>query len=270
MMGMEEDTNSLREAFRRQPDETNFLVKFGLGGPCVIWVAGNVAGLFWPTLGATTVMLLMTLVYGLVLAVLSARTAHSGATRRYAEAALGRRTSALPRFGGPRSLHDVQAQPPEKAAPAPPPPPPPAVRATPFHEKYFMLRLREEVQNARRDHRGMTVVALDVTMPGLQATPEIVSRVCSDIAELASNQHKTISQPFHVAESEFVFSLPYCEAGESKAFVSKVVQGLGDYWCHFGIARYPDDATDADSLVAKAREACEASRQGKQRSAAVA
>jgi len=270
MMGMEEETNSLREAFRRHPEQTNFLVKFGLGGPCVIWVAGNLAGLFWPLLGSTTLMLLMTLVYGLVLAVLSARTAHAGATRRYAETSLGRRTNTLPRFGGPRSLHVVPSHPAEKPAPPPPPPPPEIVFASPFHEKYFMLRLQEEVQNARRDHRGMAVLALDVSMPGVQTTPEVLARVWSDIAELASNQRKTISQPLQVAESEFVFSLPFCEAAEAKAFVSKVVQGLGDYWCHFGLAHYPEEATDAASLVTKARDACETSRQGKQRSAVVA
>jgi hypothetical protein len=45
--------------------------------------------------------------------------------------------------------------------------------------------------------------------------------------------------------------------------VSKVVQALGNYWCHFGVAVYPNDATSANSLIERAREKCEESRQDK-------
>jgi hypothetical protein len=45
--------------------------------------------------------------------------------------------------------------------------------------------------------------------------------------------------------------------------VSKVVQALGNYWCHFGTAVYPADGTSAESLVRFVRQAVEESREGK-------
>jgi hypothetical protein len=61
-------------------------------------------------------------------------------------------------------------------------------------------------------------------------------------------------------------SLPHMPASEAKPFVSNLVQSLGNYWCHFGTANYPVDATSAESLVKASRDAVEESRQGKNRS----
>jgi hypothetical protein len=106
----------------------------------------------------------------------------------------------------------------------------------------------------------MTVVALDVTVPGREMTFAHLDKVAFELAHMAAGQAQMISQPLSVGPTEFVFSLPHTNLKEAKSFVSKVVQGLGDYWCHFGIAAYPTDATDAEALFNQARQLCEDSR----------
>ena len=88
-------------------------------------------------------------------------------------------------------------------------------------------------------------------------------QVAKEMAEIASNHHKTISHTLSVSEYEYVMILPGMAAGDAKPFVSTLVQSLGDYWCHFGTAFYPQDGTSADDLVGFARDAVDESRQGK-------
>jgi len=74
-------------------------------------------------------------------------------------------------------------------------------------------------------------------------------------------------------ETEFLFCLPQTDSKGVKTFTSQLVTALGRYWCHFGVATYPEDGTDAETLFNRAREACELSRQdgaGTPRSEAIA
>jgi hypothetical protein len=93
--------------------------------------------------------------------------------------------------------------------------------------------------------------------------PEVAERIANEFATLASGQHKTISHTLSVSEAEYVMSLPQTDAVEAKAFVSKVVQALGNYWCHFGVAVYPVDGTTAEALIRHARDAVDESRKGR-------
>jgi hypothetical protein len=70
-----------------------------------------------------------------------------------------------------------------------------------------------------------------------------------------------MSLPLALGDAEFVFSLPHTGLEDTKQFVREVLRALGEYWCYFGIATFPDHATTAQALVEKAREACEASLQ---------
>ena len=131
-----------------------------------------------------------------------------------------------------------------------------------FNQAYFLMRLQEHVKDARRDGREMCVVSVDITMPGQNVTPEVADRIASEMARIASKQHRVIGQPLALSDSEYIFSMPTTGPNDAKVFVSEVIQALGDYWCHFGIAAFPRTATDAEGLVARAREACDESRQG--------
>jgi hypothetical protein len=134
-----------------------------------------------------------------------------------------------------------------------------------FSQSYFMLRLQEQVKDARRAGYEMCVAAVHVTLPGMETSPEFAEAVAYDIARIAAEQSRIMSPPLVLGGCEYVFSLPHTDLKDTKEFVREVVRALGEYWCHFGIAGFPDHATDAQALVERAREACETSLQSGKR-----
>ena len=245
---MEEESFGIREAFRREPEQTSFLIKFGLGGAFVIAVYSAISGMFLNALMAQPITLILSLVYGFVLVIATARLVSGAVGRRFVESALSGRTPLRPgerqQAGATQNATAVREQ-------------------ASFNHAYFMLRLQEEVANARRDGKEMSVVAIEATAPGMPMTPDLAEHIAVEFARLTSNQAKIISHTLSVSESEYVMSLPHTTGTDAKAFVSTVVQALGNYWCHFGVAVYPADGTTAESLVRYARQAVEESRSGK-------
>jgi hypothetical protein len=128
------------------------------------------------------------------------------------------------------------------------------------------------VLRSRREGHELSVIALELNVPGQEISPAVVEQVSFEVAHLASSQAKSISQSLAVGPNEFVFCLPGFDHAASRDFMRKVVQGLGSYWCHFGMAVYPENATDAESLFNFARQQCEQSRhdQGHSQAPAVA
>jgi hypothetical protein len=248
---MEEESFGIREAFRREPEQTSFLIKFGLGGAFVIAVYSAIAGMFLNALLAQPVTLLLSLAYGGVLVITTARLISGAVGRRYVESAL---TSRMPHGMADRAHHESAPQSPAAM---------PVREQASFSREFYMLRLQEEVANARRDGREMSVASIEATAPGMPMNADLADRIAKEFANLASGQSKIISHTLSVSDSEYVMSLPMTDGTEAKAFVSKVVQALGNYWCHFGIAVYPSDGTTAESLMRHARQAVEESREGR-------
>jgi len=244
---MEEETFGIREAFKREPEQTNFLVKLALGGGLVVAVFGVLAAVLLGSIMVLPVVLVLSLIYSAAVAMTTARLVFSGVSRRHMESAMHSRTPG-----------QVQASATASVAPV-------AEQAF-INQAYFMLRLQEEVASARRDGREMTVLAIEATKPGMENSPELAEKIAKDLAEIASNHHKTISHTMSVNECEYVMSMPDTSAAEAKLFVSNMVQSLGNYWCHFGTANYPVDGTSAEGLVRSAREAVDESRQGGRKS----
>jgi membrane protein implicated in regulation of membrane protease activity len=239
---MEEESFGIREAFKREPEQTNFLIKLVLGGAIVVSVFSVVAAVLVNSIVALPVTLVLALVYSAAVVLTTARLVFAGIGRRYMESALHSRTPA-------------QVQ--ETAAVMP------SSEQASFSQAYFMLRLQDEVASARRDGREMTVIAIEATTPGVEMNREAAEKVANEIAEIASNHNKTISHTLSMSESEYVMSLPNTTPAEAKPFLSNLVQSLGNYWCHFGTASYPKDGTTADGLIRFARESVEESRGGK-------
>lgn len=265
---MEDESFGVREAFKREPELTGYLIKLVLGGALVVSAFSVLAAVLVQALLVFPVVLAMSLIYSVAVLLTTARVVFAGASRRYMETALSSRT---PRHGAER----VKASEPEERAPErpraserqrAPEPPAPVVEQTSFSETYFMLRLQEEVASARRDGREMSLIAIDATVPGTAMNREAAERIAADMAKIAADHHKTISHTLCLSESEYVMSLPHTTAKEAKSFLSNLVQALGNYWCHFGVAVYPDDGTSAEGMVAHAREAVEESREGKSKS----
>jgi hypothetical protein len=248
--------DSILAVLKREPQRTQGILRFSLAAAGLIVVVDFAGSFLLPDLVVLPIMLFLILAYAGVLTYLIANLVRA-ADRWQMESAMQARRMVSP---VDRRTERSPATP--SAAPVAPPA---AVTQADFHRVYFLLRLNDEVQRARREGRDMSVVALDVTVPGRELTPALVEKVGFDLAHMAASQSKTISQPVGVGPTEFVFSLPQSEYATAKSFLSKVVQALGDYWCHYGIAVYPDDATDAESLYERARQQCEASRQDRAR-----
>jgi GGDEF domain-containing protein len=129
-----------------------------------------------------------------------------------------------------------------------------------FYRTRFLLRLQEDVLRARREGHEMTVIALDVNLPHGEATPEQLERLNFEIARLSVHHGQVLTSAHSVSDTEFVFGLADSDKRAAKAFLSKVVQAMGDYWCHYGIATYPEDGTDAQTLFDYALRNCDESR----------
>jgi GGDEF domain-containing protein len=243
---MQQDSFGIRDAFKRDPEGSGFLIKFGFGGALAIAVLGAVAALVLNPLLGAPVTLLVALLYGVALVLVTARVVATAVGRRFVESAMTLRSTLNAAAG--------------EAKPAPAAP---VREQASFNQSYFMLRLQEEVGNARRDGREMALVAIEATAPGVPMNPELANRIAQEFARIASDHHRTISNALSVSESEYVLSLPMTSAVEAKAFVSLVVQALGNYWCHFGLAVYPADGTSAEGLVKAARAAVQESREGR-------
>jgi GGDEF domain-containing protein len=242
---MEEDSFGIREAFKREPEQTSFLIKLVIGGALVVSVFSLVSSLLMASILVMPVALVLSLIYGTAVLLVAARLVFNAVSRRHMELGMAGRPSRISEEGSAFV---------------------PVVEQASFNHAYFMLRVAEEVANARRIGHEMTVVAIDATAPGVEMNPDLAERLAKEIAQIASNHHKTISYTLSVSESEYIMSLPNTPAAEAKTFVSHMVQSLGNYWCHFGTAVYPKDATTAEGMVRFARSAVEESHQGKERS----
>jgi hypothetical protein len=80
------------------------------------------------------------------------------------------------------------------------------------------------------------------------------------MAQMAANHASTMTMPSAIGPQEYAFLLPETDRAAARARVTPLLNPLGDYWCDFGIAVYPDDSTEAESLVHIARDQVESSR----------
>ena len=254
---MQEGKDGIIDILKREPEQADFLIKFGLAAPIVIVAWNWVASYLLSNLLIVPITLLLVFIYGGVLVYLISQLVHS-ANRWQVESAMQARrllTGNARLTGNTRYIDPTQ-----KASNEDSPPPLPQVN---FHQVAFFLSVQEEVLRARREGDAMSVFALDITPPGGDLSPETLDKISFEMAHLVTSQSKTVGYWLSVGPTEFVFSLPHANQAQAKDFVSKLVQALGDYWCHYGIAVYPRDATEAEALVRRARQQCEESRRDK-------
>jgi GGDEF domain-containing protein len=271
------DETGILAALRREPQQAVFLFKL-TAITAVALVAWDVlAPLALPVVAVKTAMVLLLLAYGAAMSYyvakimtasgdwaagsraavskLSPKGSRHKSTQPVDLEALRRRPEAQP--NAPESeMPAAETAPPSTAAPS---------EAAVFNESYFLMRLQEQVKDARRDGHEMSVAAIHVTLPGLEMTPELAEDVAYEMARLASGQARVMSPPLAMNDCEFIFSLPQADANEMRQFVRELVRAFGEYWCFFGIASFPQSATTAQDLVEKARAACETSLQSGKR-----
>jgi hypothetical protein len=261
-MTAEENTTGIFSLIRREPEKTNLILKVALAAPLAIMLWHWAGAFLLPVFAVAPVTVVFILVYGLVLAFLAGRLIHAADSwqvesalqaRRLLTSDSRRRINEPVAFAEPVPLALAVA---ESLAPPPAATPPPVY----FHQAYFLLRLQDELQKARRDGRPLSVVVLDVALPGHDN--DAAEKLAFEMAHIAASQSKTVSLCLQLDETQFVFSLPASDRKTAHDFLARIVQALGGYWCHCGLAVYPDDASDAETLFEEARADCEASRRG--------
>jgi hypothetical protein len=249
---MQERADNILAAFRREPEATKWMVRFGLAGPLVIVCADAIANALLSPIATGFFDLLLILTYGLVLAFMIVRIMNASERWGVESALAARKVSNRVQK---RSDADEEAE--LATRPATP-------VTSSFQEAHFLRRLQEEVSAARRDGSHISLIWLDISVPGAEPFPAQVEKMATDVAELLASQARTIGASLSLTMNEHVFTLPHHDKTQAHEFMRKLVLGLGKYWVHCGIAEYPAEAGDADKLYQRARALCEASRQGRE------
>ena len=246
---MQDRADNLFAAFRREPAATKWLLRFGVAGPIAIVLWDQLASLLVPTIAVGVVDLLLIMAYGSGLSIMIVRIMNAS-ERWGVESAL-----TAPKVADRVNKRaDDELEAPARGTSA----------TAGFQEAHFLRRLQEEVATARRTGSHVSLIWLDVSVPGVDPYPAQVEKMATDVAELLASQSKTIGSSISLTFNEYVFSLPNHTHAQAHEFMRKLVLGLGKYWCHCGIAEYPAEASDAEKLYARARALCEASREGRE------
>ena len=247
-------------SLRQDPQRAATLLKIGGAGPLIVgaWVVAGSLVLSSVIVALAAVGLVFA--YGAIVASIVSGIARHEASRQVASRRLGPASTHRQERGEPQVRLVVDDDEDEDAEPKQRPSARIVEESNSFHVTYFMNRLNEEVKTARRQGHQMSVVVLDVAIPGAEMTPAQSEAISQEVARIAAQHPQTISLQLSLGPSEFMFSMPHSDAKTTKEFVSQVIGALGRYWCHFGTASFPREATNAESLVDAAREACDTSR----------
>ena len=244
---MQERADNLFAAFKREPGATKWLLRFGMAGPIAIVLWDQLGGMVLSTLLVSVVDLLLIMAYGIGLSIMIVRIMSASERWGVQSALTARKVANRVHLRG-----DDEEQPATRAS-----------AGTGFQEAHFLRRLQEDIANARRDGSQVSLIWLDVSVPGADPYTAQLEKMATDVAELLASQSKTIGASLSLTMNEYVFSLPHHTKAQAHEFMRKLVLGLGKYWCHCGIAEYPKDASDAEKLYGRARALCEASREGR-------
>jgi hypothetical protein len=236
-----QENQSLVSALAREPNQIWKMLRVAMAGAIAIVLWDWLGGLFLPNVVVLGVLLVAVLAYAAGLTYLIARLVRDMDRWQIETARQASRLASTIR--GDVSLASPHPQ-------------------ASFYQAYFLARLDHEVREARRHGQSLSIIAIEITLPDRTPTPEVVERMNFEMAHLAASQRETIGIPLSANETEFVFYLPSIDNKGAKAFLSNLLQGLGGYWCHFGIASYPADGTNAETLFARARESCQLSKRG--------
>lgn len=247
---MQDRADSILAAFRREPEAARWTVRFGLAGPIVIVVVDAIANMLLSPVVTGLVDLILILTYGLVLAFMIVRIMNASERWGVESALTARKISNRVQK---RGEEDDADQAPARGS----------IVTSSFQETHFLRRLNEEVATARRTGASVSLIWLDVSVPGADPFPAQVEKMATDVAELLASQARMIGASLSLTMNEYVFSLPGHDKAKAHDFMRKLVLGLGKYWVHCGITDYPKEVGDADKLYQRARDLCEASRQGR-------
>lgn len=129
-----------------------------------------------------------------------------------------------------------------------------------LHQRwYFVMRLAEELERASRRSRHLSVVAWDYRLlPGETVPEPFVRRAAGELAE----RLRAYDVVFWLDDCRFVALLPDADGTEARTAAFRIKADLyvaipGPGTWRAGVAAYPADGLDADTLVYTALERLE-------------
>ena len=127
---------------------------------------------------------------------------------------------------------------------------------SPFYARQLRLRLEEEIRRCMEYGTPLTVVAVRLELPGQPPSHAAFSQANSDMAELMTLHREALTCPTPLGMFEYAFCLPNCERRAAQAMTTFIANALRRYRCSFGLAVFPDDGEDGDTLLRRAIEQC--------------
>jgi hypothetical protein len=215
------------------PAQTGFLAGVVLTGLVVIGLWGLYGDLFFSNMKVVAVSEVLIICYVGSLIVLAGRMVRSQ-DRWQVESALTLRELLSEGKDGAASLQ----------------------AGSPFYARQLRLRLEEEIRRCREYGTSVSVVAVRLELPDERPSRAGFSQASFEMAQLVTSHRRTLLSPTALGMFEYTFLLPNCERRAAKAVATFVGNELRRYRCSFGLAVFPDDGQDADTLLRSATEQC--------------
>lgn len=219
--------------FSHDPAQTGLLLTVALAGLAGIGLWGLYGDLFLSNLVVVAVIEVLIVCYVVSVAVLTARLVRSQ-DRWQVESALTLRE--LLSEGG-NIAANVQA-------------------GSPFYARQLRLRLEEGIRQCKEYGTSLSVVAVRLEVHGQAPSRAGFSQANFDVAELVTLHREALISPTALGMFEYAFCLPNYDRHAAQAMTMFVANALRRYRCSFGLAVFPGDGEDADTLLRHAIEQC--------------
>lgn len=219
--------------FSHDPAQTGVLVTVALSGLASIALFGLYGDLLLPNLAVVAAIEALIVCYGAFVAALIVRLVRTQ-DRWQVESALTLRDMLS---GGRDAPVSVQA-------------------GSPFHAGQLRLRLEEEIRKCKEYGTSLSVVAVRLELPGQAPSRAGFTQANLDMAQLVMSHREALVCPTALGMFEYAFCLPNCERRSARAMIIFVATALRRHRCFFGLAVFPDDGEDADTLLRHATRQC--------------
>jgi hypothetical protein len=97
---------------------------------------------------------------------------------------------------------------------------------------------------------------MKVRVTGQQPTHALLRQVNAEVAQLAGSHSDMLTLPTAVGLFEYAFLLPNCDRRNAEAVTDFAARTLRRHRCSFGVAVFPDDGQDSETLLRNALERC--------------
>ena len=127
---------------------------------------------------------------------------------------------------------------------------------SPFYTRQLRLRLDEDMRRCKEHGTSLTVVAVRLELSTQRPSRTSFTQANFDMAQLAMSHGDVLVSPTVLGMYEYAFILPNCDRRTAQSVKKFVAGALPRYRCSFGLAVFPEDGEDSETLLQCAVEEC--------------